>query len=96
MYYSNASLFKDLFSNINHIQNTISNTIITIETITALNIIPIIEVVKDISTDITEYAFDLYNHPKVIKCAPKIIAKNITILSGTVGYTHMAISIYRS
>ena len=37
----------------------------TTETTTALNIIPIVIAVKDISTDITEYAFDLYNHPNI-------------------------------
>ena len=89
-------MFKDLFSTINHIQNTISNNIITIETTTALNIIPVIIAVRDISTDITEYAFDLYNHPKGNKCAPKIIAKTITILSGTVEYIHIAINIYKN
>jgi hypothetical protein len=91
-----ASLFKDLFSNFSHMQKIISNTTITIETTVELNIMPIIIAVKDMSTDITEYAFDLYNHPKGIKCAPKIIAKTITILFGTVGYTHIAINRYRN
>ena len=74
----------------------ISNITITIETTTALYIIPMISNVKDITTDITEYALDRYNHPNGSKCAPNIIAKTITILSGTVGYTHIAINRYRN
>lgn len=87
--------FKDLFSTTNQIENIISNNIIIIETTMAFNIIPTISAVRDMSTDITEYAFDWYNHPKGSKCAPKIIDKTITILSGTVGYTHIAINIYK-
>ena len=87
---------KDLFSSVSQIQNIISNTTITIETTTALKIMPIVMEVRDISIDMTEYAVDLYNQPKGNKCAPKIIAKTITILSGIVGYIHIAINRYRN
>ena len=52
--YIDAFIFKDLFSIINHIEKMISNITITIETTTALYIIPMISNVKDITTDITE------------------------------------------
>ena len=81
---------------INHVEKTIPNTAITIETARALYIIPIISIDNDMTTDIIEYALERYNHPNGSKCAPKIIAKTMTIFSGTVGYIHIAIKIYRN
>lgn len=85
-YFITYSNFNFLTSDINHTENIISIITIKTETITGSNIMPTIRTAKDIIMDITEYAFDLYNHPKGNKCAPKIIAKTITILSGTARY----------
>ena len=46
--------------------------------------------------DIMKYARDWYSHEKGSRCAPKIMAKIITILVGAAAYAHMAIKMYKN